>query len=55
MSTTIGDPKDTEKQLKMLDGLYVPIYCIHGAWMDSWPIENGKFVGLEKYLKLIQE
>jgi len=55
VSTTIGDPKDTEKELKMLNGLYSPICCIHGGWIDSWPIENGRLVGLEKYLKMIRE
>lgn len=55
VSTTIGDPKDTEKQLKMLNGLYSPICCIHGGWIDSWPIENGRFIGLERYLKMIRD
>ncbi|MCD6445057.1 hypothetical protein J7L70_08730 [Candidatus Bathyarchaeota archaeon] len=54
VSTTIGEPRETEKQLRMLDGLYSPICCIHGAWTDSWPLENGRFVGLEKYLRLIR-
>lgn len=55
ISTTIGDPKDTEKQLKMLNGLYSPICCIHGAWTDSWPIKNSRLVGFEKYLQMIRE
>lgn len=55
VSTTIGDPKDTEKQLEMLNVLYSPICCIHGGWIDSWPIEDGRLVELEKYLKMIRE
>jgi len=55
ISTTIGKREDTEKQLKMLNGMYSPICCIHGGWTDSWPVENGKLVGFEKYLQLIRK
>lgn len=55
VSTTIGELKDTEKELNMLHGTYSPICCIHGAWSDSWPVKNGKLVGLEKYLKMIRD
>ena len=55
VSTTIGETKDTEKELKMLKGVYAPICCIHGGWSDSWPVQRGKLVGLEKYLGMIRE
>ncbi len=55
VSTTIGEIKDTEKQLRMLRGVNSPICCIHGAWSDSWPVRNGKLVGLQTYLGMIRE
>jgi len=55
VSTTIGDPKDTKKELNMLSGMHSPICCIHGAWSDSWPVKNGRLSGLEKYLKMIRD
>jgi len=55
VSTTIGELKDTEKELNMLHGMYSPICCIHGAWSDSWPVKKGKLVGLERYLKMIRD
>jgi hypothetical protein len=55
VSTTIGETKDTKKELEMLKGVYSPICCIHGAWSDSWPVRNKKLEGLESYLKMIRE
>ncbi|MEM2110379.1 MAG: hypothetical protein QXX08_00670 [Candidatus Bathyarchaeia archaeon] len=55
VSTTIGELKDTEKELKMLEGLYSPVCCIHGSWMDGWPVKDNKFLGLEDYLRMIRE
>jgi hypothetical protein len=55
VSTTIGEKKDTQKQLRMLEGVYSPICCIHGAWSDSWPVRKGRLEGLEFYLKMIRE
>lgn len=55
VSTTIGDPKDTEKQLEMLKDLYSPVCCLHGGWTDNWPVQNGRLVGFEKYLQMIRD
>jgi len=55
ISTTMGYPKDTEKELKMLNSLYSPVCCMHGTWTDSWPVENGRLVDFEKYLRMIRE
>jgi len=55
VSTTIGDPKDTKKELDMLRGVHSPICCIHGAWSDSWPVKDGRLVGLDRYLMMIRD
>ena len=55
VSTTIGDPKDTQKQLDALKGLYSPICCIHGWWTDNWSVEDGRLVGFVKQLQMIRE
>jgi len=55
VSTTFGDPKDTEKQLEALKGLYSPVCCIHGGWTDNWPVKNGRLVGFEEQLRMIRE
>lgn len=55
VSTTIGDPKDTEKQLEMLKDLYSPVCCLHGGWTDNWPVQNGRLVGFEKCLQMIRD
>ena len=55
ISTTIGDPEETEKQLEMLKDLYSPVCCIHGGWTDSWPVQDNRLVGFEKYLRMIRK
>ena len=55
VSTTIGDPKDTEKQLDALKGLYSPVCCIHGSWTDNWSVRDGRLVGFEKQLQMIRD
>lgn len=54
VSTTIGDPNDTQKQLDALKGLYSPVCCIHGWWTDNWSVENGRLVGFETQLQMIR-
>jgi len=55
VSTTIGSPEETPKQLKMVEGLNAPICCLHGGWLDRWRIVNGRFEKLEDQLKMIRD
>ena len=55
VSTTIGPKDETAQQLKMAQEVNTPICCLHGGWLDGWPIEGGRFKDLEDYPKMIRD
>lgn len=55
VSTTFGSRDETPQQLEMAKEVNTPICCLHGGWLDRWPIEDGRMKGLEDQLKMIRD
>lgn len=55
LSTTIGPKETFRDQLAQIKAAGSPICFLHGAWIDRWPLIDGRLAGLEAYVEAIRE
>jgi len=55
VSTTTVNPDAFRDQTAQIKAAGSPIVFFHGAWMDRWPVVDGRLEGLERYVEAIRE
>jgi hypothetical protein len=55
VSTTTPNPDTFRDQIAQIKAAGAPIVFFHGAWMDRWPVVDGRLEGLERYVEAIRE
>lgn len=55
VSTTTPNKDTFREQIAQIKAAGSPICFFHGAWMDRWPVVDGRLEGLEDHIATIRE